>query len=322
MFHPTRGLPRFNHERHALFAAFLVAASLSGCSGGGNGAATEAPVSAISFSGPLSAMTAEVTFNASRAGVDTCRNDAVVVCTTRSEIRGRTIPGHQVEIDPVARTVKIAPAFGKTDVTFSGVDYTTGVTTFQTVVQSPVLAIETLKILLPGTAASNLDWASYGVWSSIQVNPLTGGEFFTGEALSFGVLTPLTDMPTTGGATYNGFMDGFYVNAAKESFGIRGNADMTATFNTGVISGQFNTIVTTPISAGVPAPGVPFGDINFSASISGNNFSGSASSSGISAPMNGTVQGSFYGPAAVEAGGVFRITGGGEHAVGGFAVRQ
>ncbi len=268
-------------------------------------------------------MSAEVTFNASRAGVQTCRNDALIVCTTFSEIRGRTIPGHQVTIDPAAGTVKIAPAFGKASVTFSGVNYTTGVTTFQTVVQSPGLGTETLKILLPGTAASSLDWASYGVWNTFTaVNPLTGGEFFSGEALSFGVLTPLTDMPTGGGASYNGFMDGFYVNAANQSFSLRGNADMTATFDTSAVSGQFNTITTSPISLGVPAPGVPFGDINFSANISGNNFSGSASSTGIAVPMNGTVQGSFYGPAAVEAGGVFRITGGGEHAVGGFAVRK
>lgn len=303
----------------------LAVLGLSSC--GGVSTATGGFSISSGFEGPLSAMSEEESFEANQTSVETRRNATPPFTTTSGLSPRGTAPDHEILIDPDAGTVTITPAFGSPEIEFTGIDYTSGTTTFATSTHTAGDTTNELKILLPGAAASNLDWASYGVWSSHTAVPM-GVETFQGEALSFGVLTPVNDMPVGGSATYQGPMDGFYVTSAREAHSLSGETSLTAAFNTGQVTGTIDNITTAPITDGTPALApAAFGDINLTATISRNNFSGTASSPGTGTALSGEVQGSFYGPAAAEAGGVFRMDGTAgpgltEHAVGSFAVRR
>lgn len=295
----------------------LLLSGLSGCGGGGlggfetGGGATTPP-----FSGPLEAMTEPVTFNSIAATIKSCSNSAD--CNPSSSIATRSAL-NQITIDPNALTVDISS--GSFDLTFAGVDFTGSSTVIGNFTEVQGATTERLTILFPDVGADPFNWASYGIWSTLTVEFPSGDELFDGGALSFGVLTPLSGMPTTGTANYStGFMNGLYVNAARNNFSLSGAANMSANFGTGAITGQFTSINAVPLGANSPL--TPFGNINFNATLSGNNFSGGATSAGTGQSLNGPLQGSFYGPTAQEAGGTFFITGGNEHAVGGFAVRR
>ena len=315
-------------KRNNLFLATVCVMSLMGLIGCGGGSSLSGGPIQIqpappAFSGPLSAMSETVTFDSISATLSSCT--APVVCINSSSILARSST-HQIEIDPLADTVEITSGpGGTTNLTFNGVDFING--TSPRAVDTELEGVnvtERLTLLLPGAAASTLDWASYGVWS-ITTDIAPAGQQFVGGALSFGVLTPLTGKPVSGTATYStGFMDGLYVNAAQLRFTLQGSASMTANFDTGEVLGTLSGIQATPIGGGAA---VGFGDISLNANISGVNFSGAASSTGlvgVGPALNGTVQGSFYGPTAQEAGGAFRIENatGTDHAVGAFAVRQ
>ncbi len=300
----------------AALCAFLLG-GLSGCGGGGpggfetGGGATTPP-----FTGPLEAMTEPVTFNSVAATIKNCSNSAD--CNPSSSIATRSAL-HQITVDPDALTVDISS--GTFDVSFSGVDFTGSTTVIGNFVEVQGATTERLTILFPDVGANPFNWASYGIWSTLTVEFPSGDRLLDGGALSFGILTPLSGMPTTGTANYStGFMNGLYVNAARNNFTLSGSANMSANFGTGAITGQFTGINAVPLGADIPL--TPFGNINFNATISRNNFSGSATPTGTGESLNGPLQGSFYGPTAQEAGGTFFITGGNEHAIGGFAVRR
>ncbi len=315
----SAGSPFLPGVRTALFCTFVLTL-LSGCSGpsGGGGAVVSFPTP--TFTGPLSSMTEPVTFDATAATIQSC-SPLPCIPATSSTISPRS-PLNQITIDPIAGSIDITS--GPISLSFDGINYLGGATirATDTEVESGSVT-ERLTLLLPGDTASTLDWASYGVWSiTTDISP--GNQLFDGGALSFGVLTPLNDMPTSGTANYNtGFMDGLYVNAARETFNLTGGAKLTADFKSLKVTGLLDNIQAVRILASPPQP-TSFGNIVLDGSISGNNFVGSANSTGIAVPLSGSVQGSFYGPAAQEAGGVFQIknVGGTEHAVGAFAVRK
>jgi hypothetical protein len=143
------------------------------------------------------------------------------------------------------------------------------------------------------------------------------------EALSFGVPTTANDMPTTDTATYNGFMDGYYANGANKIWSLTGSTNLTADFAAAKITGEVNNI-----SALGSFGTSNFGNISINDDVVGDTFSGTASSAGLNGvipgntPLSGSTFGQFYGPSAVEVGGVIRMSGGGGQAVGAFAAGQ
>jgi hypothetical protein len=130
-------------------------------------------------------------------------------------------------------------------------------------------------------------------------------------------------MPTTGTATYNGFMDGYYANGANKIWSLTGSTNLTADFAAAKITGEVNNISALG-SLGTSS----FGNIAISGDIAGDTFSGTASSTGLNGvipgntSLSGSTLGQFYGPNAVEVGGVIRMSGGGGQAVGAFAAGQ
>lgn len=245
-------------------------------------------------------MTEPVTFNASAATIGTDRDNYLTGRTTDRQIR----------IDPIANTVEIIH-HGGVVATFTNVEFIAGTSTSAHVAQAPSpTSVESLDMLLPG-AASGFDYASYGVWH-YENNWCVGAVcnfFHVAEALSIGILTDAGDLPPTGMGTYTGRMAGRFTDAGT-SLGpdeFYGDAEVTADFSNGAVTGAFTNISITELSGG----------IDFNASMSGNNYSGSASGGGMQGPMTG----SFYGPNAIETGGVFEISDGTQTAVGAFAAK-
>lgn len=317
----TKTIVSIRNAPAAALLCALLSGGLSGCGGSGlsGGFETGTGATTTPFAGPLEAMTKPITFNSIASNIENCSNP--LDCDPSSSIATRSRQ-NQITIDPNADTVDISS--GSFDLSFAGVDFTGG-TTGTTVIgdfsETQGATTERLTILLPNAGTNPFNWASYGIWSTLTIESPSGDELFDGGALSFGVLTPLSSMPKTGTANYTiGFMNGLYVDGSRDNFSLSGAANMTVNFNTRAITGQFSSINAVPL--GAPGPVTAFGAIDFSATLSANNFSGNATSSGTGQSLNGPLQGSFYGPTAQEAGGTYFITGGDEHAVGGFAVRK
>ena len=255
-------------------------------------------------------MNEAVTFNAIGSNLQvTC-----IRCVPKSSASARST-NYRIKINPNAKTVEIFNS-GFSKAFFSNIDFTNGDTTFAFSTSFPsITERQNLKIVLPGSLASNLDYASYGVWGH-RIDSLFFTTFY-GEALSFGVLTTANHMPTAGTATYNGFMDGYYANVLNEVWDLTGSVNLIAKFATAEITGEVNNISATRI---IGPPGFfNFGNIAINGAIAGDTFSGTASSSGLS----GVTFGQFYGPNADEVGGVFQMSNGrGAEAVGAFAAGQ
>lgn len=173
------------------------------------------------------------------------------------------------------------------------------------------------KMLIPG-AASGYDYTSYGVWShDITVCFIfTCGSEFYASVFAFGSPTGAAGMPTTGSATFNGTMDGYYSYQTQYAAAIHGDATLTADFGAKTVTGAFHDITATAILGSAPDV---FPAIDINAQISGGTISGTVS--GGMAGSQGTLAGDFFGPGAAEMGGVFQMTGYGD-TVGAFAAKQ
>ncbi|GEM_PF-2753954 len=142
------------------------------------------------------------------------------------------------------------------------------------------------RLALGGTGYS---YSRFGAYALRQVPTWSTDWSSITDIFSIGDITPISGMPTTGTATYNGF---------AVSGKIAGNVSSAMTFNvdfgTHTISGQTNALV------------VNFGrEVSLSTgTISGNTFSGIAHSDAHDGIVfNGKYSGRFYGPAAQELGG-------------------
>ena len=186
-------------------------------------------------------------------------------------------------------------------------------------------AAENRSATATGVAADpdDLGWnyQTFGVWTyetSSAVSPRTGNI----GAISVGAKTPVSALPTTGTAVYNGLSAGFYVDSAGQPY-LTG-ADVSATVDFGPArSVQFTTSNTNRANLNT---GVSVGDanLNLSGTLSiatgTSQFTGTVTTGG--APLAGTATGSFYGPAYEEIGGIYNLKnpapGSTEALIGGF----
>lgn len=162
--------------------------------------------------------------------------------------------------------------------------------------------------------AVGFNYQSFGVWGSGLVAGATGKY----GAISAGVKTSTSAVPTTGSATFRGYAGGIYTDTGGSAYRYGANA----TFNTNFAN---RTIAMTTTADGLTriVDNVPFSVAssitgNFSYSAGSNTFNGTLSASG----MAGSAAGAFYGPTASELGGTFMISGSGGALVGGFGAKQ
>ena len=169
-----------------------------------------------------------------------------------------------------------------------------------------------------------LNWAAYGAWnvSTASGTVQTASYYVTGSE------TPDGNLPTSGTATFDGFVvgnvtlpDGQNVKGAS----LLGDASMTVDFGSGAINGAAPNIIATPVGTIVPGSPVTPGStqawngLTFTGTMTSgiNGFSGTtgvSSATGNEYSLAGTADGFFsglfYGPNANELGAVWNIADG------------
>ena len=173
----------------------------------------------------------------------------------------------------------------------------------------------------PPAPALAWNYQSFGYWLSFPSNTtLAAG------VISFGNITPVTGIPTSGTATYQGLSSGGYIDPSGAAFVHA--AQMTSNVDFGARSVAFSTSNTTisPINSAAPTPNAA---LNLSGTLTyatgSNQFTGPVTTSGsVSDPaMAGNATGRFYGPNAEEIGGVLALKGTGPQGMlGGFGGKR
>jgi hypothetical protein len=286
---------------------------LAGCAGGGGGGGDSDDASGgvvTGFEGPLTEISSPVTVAPRHANL---RFDGV---QTATESSGPSGPSDflLLHIDPGNSTVGIE-RFARTREFLIDFDDDTQVFAFATAFEERPRDVNA-KMLIPG-AASGFLYTSYGIWDDSLTTCFlsTCGSSFFADAFFFGSPTRSSAMPRSGSATFNGTMDGYHSRFTQDVVALEGDATLVADFGAGSVNGSFHNIATRPILG----PGVDtFNDIQISAAISGGALNGTVVGG---AGGSGPIEGHFFGPAAEEVGGVFRMTGNG-HTIGAFAARR
>ena len=154
-----------------------------------------------------------------------------------------------------------------------------------------------------------LTYVQYGQW---RRSTTTSGVTSTNDTyVVFGTKTPASGMPLTGSANYTTYLDGTFVNK-NGVYAVSGTGGLNANFGTGTIS--YNATLNGDREGG--GTDIAFGSLSGSGSITTANagFKGTGSTNGSGYKLD--VNGNFYGPAAQEIGGIFRLTGNGGNGTG------
>lgn len=177
--------------------------------------------------------------------------------------------------------------------------------------------VNTLRLLNKSGANPTiaLTHVQYGHWR--RSSTASGVTSTNDTYVVFGARTPGAAMPTTGGATYTTHLDGTYVNK-NGVYAVSGTGGLSADFVTRTISYDATL-------AGIREGGgtnIAFGTLTGSGSLStaGASFNGTGTTNGSGYKLD--VNGHFYGPAAQEVGGIFRLTGNNGNGTGALVGKQ
>ena len=172
---------------------------------------------------------------------------------------------------------------------------------------------ESLRVYNSGATVQGiaLTYTGYGQWRRTGTPSFGTGTAVNDTYFVYGSKTPSASVPRTGSATYATALDGTYVNK-DGAYAVSGTGNLTANFGAGTI-GYSATATGTKEIAG---PAIAFGTMAGTGSIAfgSSSFKGNGTTNGSGYKMD--VNGYFFGPAAQEVGGVFRITGGGGNGQG------
>ena len=171
--------------------------------------------------------------------------------------------------------------------------------------------VETFRLLNkgPGNPSIALTYVQYGQW---RRSTTASGVTSTNDTyVVFGSKTPGGAVPLSGSATYSTVLDGTYVNK-NGVYEVDGAGSLTANFGAGTI-GYSATLTGTREGGGT---NIAFGTLTGTGSIaySSAGFKGTGTTNGSGYKLD--VNGNFYGPAAQEIGGIFRLTGNGGNGTG------
>jgi hypothetical protein len=188
--------------------------------------------------------------------------------------------------------------FGPSDIVSSNTTYT---------VYSRTIGgtTHTLRMLNPGAANPliQLSYVTYGAWrQSTPGGAWNGATAASDTYLVFGVRTPSASMPHSGSGTYNGHVDGTFVN--KDAvYAVTGASQLTANFASGTIS-YWATPTGTPTSGA----NLNFGTVSGTGTIAFGSSGFTGNPDNLNPNYQMSLNGNFYGPAAQEIGAVFRLT--------------
>jgi len=174
----------------------------------------------------------------------------------------------------------------------------------------------TMELYRPATAADDLQFSSFGAWSTNNTAPNVMGGF---GVVASGQDTPVGAMPTTGTATYSGATTGFLQVGTSAETRIRGTASVTANFASGNITSAFNI----PNQFNVAGTANVVSGTN---TYTGTTNTSSIANTGLPAAMTGDLRGAFYGPTAQETAGTWTLKGGtgatAAQAIGAFGAKK
>lgn len=174
------------------------------------------------------------------------------------------------------------------------------------------------------SAGEQLSWTAYGAWNvATQSGTVQTASFYvTGDE------TPDGNVPTTGTATFDGFVTGNVTLPDSQnirSASLQGDASMTVDFASGTIAGGAPNIMAIPLGTVVAGSPPTIGaeqawnGLTFSGTLASglNGFSGTTgvssapgNSYSLSDSADGFFAGLFYGPAANELGAVWNLSDG------------
>lgn len=271
--------------------AATVTAFLSGCGGGGGGGdgVVDVPFTSFTSVQPNQTVTLSGIAQTASGSMNTSGGTTTIFTTTHNPVEEGTLRlTYNNAGVPSAMDFSSPSASGS----FSNFSCNAG-----------VCSGETATSIAVGIDAKAVGWnyQTFGVW--LQE---TGATTFQAGAMSAGAVTPATAIPTTGTFAFNGLASGFYVNSSGMPFSTA--ATMTATVD---FAGRSIGFATTNTRAGDlnsgSLSGASFLDLNGTLAYGpgSNQFTGSVSAPGVS--LTGSATGRFYGPAAEELGGTYRL---------------
>ena len=171
-----------------------------------------------------------------------------------------------------------------------------------------------LTMSRPGTSGAGV--YTYVASGLFQRSDATGA---TADAFTFGVVTPDSAVPRTGGAVYEGDLKALVQGTVGQTYNISGGSRFDVNFGSGNIvwSGGGSS----PASGGTPAANF---DLTGSGTLSSsaNLFAGTAKLVGAGMTLTGALNGRLYGPNAEEIGAAFAVSGAGAAGVGTLIARN
>jgi hypothetical protein len=154
-------------------------------------------------------------------------------------------------------------------------------------------------VLAANPYAMGWEYQSFGIWNvESAITPDI-------HAVSFGAPTPVSGIPTLGTATFSGKLGGLYVSPLGQGALAFADVSVSADFSARTLGfSSTGTTTTRDLAVTAPAPSLNLSGTLTYAAGSGY-FSGTLNNAG--GTLSGTSSGQFYGPAAEELGGAFRL---------------
>ena len=192
--------------------------------------------------------------------------------------------------------------------TFAPANITSTTANYTTYTKTSGSTTETLRLLNSGAPLISLTYVDYGRWR--RATTASGTTSVNDTYVVFGTKSP-TSAVTSGTATYSTIVDGTFVNKTG-SYAVSGTGTFGADFTAGTIT-YSTTASAMPETSGTA---FSFGTMTGTGSIAtaSSSFKGTGAVNGSGYAMD--VAGNFYGPAADEIGGLFRIKGNGGNGTG------
>lgn len=206
-----------------------------------------------------------------------------------------------VVYDPAADSYTIRDTGSlTTKSTFSPANVSSSGGTFVTYTKTSGSTTETFRRLnnAPGNPLIQLTYVDYGQWRRATTS--AGSTSVNDTYLVWGTKT--TSTPTSGTGNYATVLDGTWVDSTG-SYAVSGTGSFTADFLNGQISYSANANATPETTGTAFSFGTMTGNGTIARASAG--FRGTGTYNGSGYAMD--VAGNFYGPAAQEIGGVFRL---------------
>jgi len=125
--------------------------------------------------------------------------------------------------------------------------------------------------------------------------------------MSAGAVTPASAVPTTGTGAFTGLASGFYVKSLGMPFSTAASMTETVDFSARSIAFATANTQAADLNSGTVSAAA-FLNLNGTLAYApgSNQFTGNVTAPGVA--LHGSATGRFYGPAAQELGGTYRLT--------------